>query len=574
MSEIRTLGPVGLNPLGDYNSQTEYEKLDVVLYQGSSYVALKPVQGIVPTNAEYWQKLVSGGVSRDEVPLIFNTVAEMKSAEDLVIGDIAQTLGYYESNDGGAGEYKIVNDSSLVDDGSVIHELENGFKAVMILKNNVYNVKSLGIKSNDENANNAELLNNFISYLNNNNLKGTIFFPHDLYYFEAPISLIPELIIDGNFSFKYGNTQLTEGLYFMQTDGFINMNRNKIKNIMVYGNNESVGFRNANSGNGSFLDNLGIYNWHYGIFLNYKSSVITSSTINNNMYGIAYPTDTRIINNTISSNSLVGIQLGSGCNDNIITNNRIEWNNGNGILGESNQHNTIANNIFDRNSLYAIYLKQCSQSTVVSNMLRRNYASKTTQSSTFSHLRFDNCNNCNVSENMTRKYVQYDNGTGETVPSASIYISGCDSLNVIGNDLSGCVTTEYKELNSTNILRIDKGNFLQTNTSSVSVSRNGNTNTVQFKIKLPNDYEFPNHKRIIIRYRTISMSNGGALETLVTLFNQYNTTPVVNIKDTNINSDLQITNKSYDSSTELLTLTIKNNSTTEDYSIRMTIFDY
>lgn len=67
MSEIRTLGPVGLNPLGEYNSQTEYEKLDVVLYQGSSYVALKPVQGIVPTNAEYWQKLVSGGVGVDDI---------------------------------------------------------------------------------------------------------------------------------------------------------------------------------------------------------------------------------------------------------------------------------------------------------------------------------------------------------------------------------------------------------------------------------------------------------------------------------------------------------------------------
>ena len=41
MAEIKTLGPVGLNPLGDYNSETKYEKLDVVLYQGSSYVALK-----------------------------------------------------------------------------------------------------------------------------------------------------------------------------------------------------------------------------------------------------------------------------------------------------------------------------------------------------------------------------------------------------------------------------------------------------------------------------------------------------------------------------------------------------
>lgn len=67
MSEIITLGPVGLNPLGEYNSETEYEKLDVVLYQGSSYVALQTVQGIVPTNTEYWQKLVSGGVGVDDI---------------------------------------------------------------------------------------------------------------------------------------------------------------------------------------------------------------------------------------------------------------------------------------------------------------------------------------------------------------------------------------------------------------------------------------------------------------------------------------------------------------------------
>lgn len=62
MSEIITLGPVGLNPLGEYNSETEYEKLDVVLYQGSSYVALQTVQGQAPTNTEYWQKLVTGGM--------------------------------------------------------------------------------------------------------------------------------------------------------------------------------------------------------------------------------------------------------------------------------------------------------------------------------------------------------------------------------------------------------------------------------------------------------------------------------------------------------------------------------
>lgn len=40
MPEIKTLGPVGLNPVGEYNLKTKYEKLDVMLYQGSSYVVL------------------------------------------------------------------------------------------------------------------------------------------------------------------------------------------------------------------------------------------------------------------------------------------------------------------------------------------------------------------------------------------------------------------------------------------------------------------------------------------------------------------------------------------------------
>lgn len=53
MAEIRTLGPVGLNPLGDYNSQTEYEKLDVVLYQGSSCIVLQMKAEIESINIKH-----------------------------------------------------------------------------------------------------------------------------------------------------------------------------------------------------------------------------------------------------------------------------------------------------------------------------------------------------------------------------------------------------------------------------------------------------------------------------------------------------------------------------------------
>lgn len=60
MSRINTLGPVGFNPRGFYNASTTYERLDVVTYQNSSYLALKSSVGQEPPNDEYWQILVNG----------------------------------------------------------------------------------------------------------------------------------------------------------------------------------------------------------------------------------------------------------------------------------------------------------------------------------------------------------------------------------------------------------------------------------------------------------------------------------------------------------------------------------
>ena len=51
MAEIINLGPVGFNPTGNYDNTRSYEKLDMVLYQGSSYVAKQSVIGQLPTNS-------------------------------------------------------------------------------------------------------------------------------------------------------------------------------------------------------------------------------------------------------------------------------------------------------------------------------------------------------------------------------------------------------------------------------------------------------------------------------------------------------------------------------------------
>jgi hypothetical protein len=62
MTKISTnLGKVATTPKGEYNDSIKYLKLDVVTYNGSSYVSLKESIGNLPTNTEYWQLLASKG---------------------------------------------------------------------------------------------------------------------------------------------------------------------------------------------------------------------------------------------------------------------------------------------------------------------------------------------------------------------------------------------------------------------------------------------------------------------------------------------------------------------------------
>jgi len=61
MAETINLGIVGIKNMGEYDAETNYEKLNVVTYQGSSYCALKDTVGNLPTNTEYWQLYAQKG---------------------------------------------------------------------------------------------------------------------------------------------------------------------------------------------------------------------------------------------------------------------------------------------------------------------------------------------------------------------------------------------------------------------------------------------------------------------------------------------------------------------------------
>lgn len=71
-----TLGKIAPVFQGGYNSTTQYERLDIVYYQGSSYVAKSSTKGNLPTNTTYWQIVAKASTwtdfSTDEKYAIIN----------------------------------------------------------------------------------------------------------------------------------------------------------------------------------------------------------------------------------------------------------------------------------------------------------------------------------------------------------------------------------------------------------------------------------------------------------------------------------------------------------------------
>ena len=95
-------------------------------------------------------------------PYYYDNVADMKADNKLKIGDMAITLGYYEANDGGGAEYKIVTNSE-----KYYEDLENSLKAELIVKKN-NNIKIF----NDDIQ--MAIANSEVLYLNNKTYKITL----------------------------------------------------------------------------------------------------------------------------------------------------------------------------------------------------------------------------------------------------------------------------------------------------------------------------------------------------------------------------------------------------------------
>lgn len=69
MEITKVIGTVAMVPKGEYNLEENYEYLNVISYDGSSYIAKRASKGVPPTNTEYWQ-LCSRKGDTGEVSLV------------------------------------------------------------------------------------------------------------------------------------------------------------------------------------------------------------------------------------------------------------------------------------------------------------------------------------------------------------------------------------------------------------------------------------------------------------------------------------------------------------------------
>ena len=102
---MANLGKVVITPKGIYNVSTTYVKLDCVLYNGSSWLALKSVTGVAPIEGENWT-LMAQGMSND---LIDNVVTFSDATADAIL-----TSGSKLSTLIGLIKYKLSNIITLI----------------------------------------------------------------------------------------------------------------------------------------------------------------------------------------------------------------------------------------------------------------------------------------------------------------------------------------------------------------------------------------------------------------------------------------------------------------------------
>ena len=128
--------------------------------------------------------------------ITFNTVAEMKLAENLVNGSKCCVLGYRDANDGGYAIYKVrtITNDDVVDEGSIVELYDNSLIAELISSDSI-TIKQFGAYGDNIHDDTSYFIN-ALNYMNNSNIKKMIV-NIGKYYINDTLNIPTNVVIEG-----------------------------------------------------------------------------------------------------------------------------------------------------------------------------------------------------------------------------------------------------------------------------------------------------------------------------------------------------------------------------------------
>lgn len=134
-------------PVVDVNAEALKELQDYVVHYFDNLDVQEEINNKLDDMAESGEleTIIAAYINANTL-LSFDTVADMKLAENFVNGSYARTMGYYELNDGGSATYKIrtITNDDVVDEKFIIALADDTLVAELILFGKEVNVLCVG----------------------------------------------------------------------------------------------------------------------------------------------------------------------------------------------------------------------------------------------------------------------------------------------------------------------------------------------------------------------------------------------------------------------------------------------
>ena len=305
---------------------------------------------------------------------VFNTVADMKLAENLVNGSKCKTFGYHSLNDEGGALYYIraITNEDVVDEGKIIALYDQNLIAEMIIEDYV-NVKQFGAKGDDL-TNDTQAFTKAINSVSNG---GIVYIPEGHY-------LLDQITIPKNVTLKanHGTIPYNITQWYNPSDQDIDditcllrKNTNDENMIICYGFMENICIDGNNKTGNAVLMLGGFY---YLVVTRAEKAVRLytdgygdgTHTSNSNNYDLEHlylmgnlgdaltltGADMRLQHFNIASNKGNGLTLTETAGTIYLNEGKIEWNGKNNVYSNVYAQEVIFNNcILDGANWYNFY---------------------------------------------------------------------------------------------------------------------------------------------------------------------------------------------------------------------------